>query len=268
MRPATRPIKRITQPIPLNSSRQFEFSWPAIVEGPGWTYEPYDSLEAQQRARGQLHRLCALLTVLFDGLPWLLEWSPETAPPSPYSLDMRDGLFEDSGPNIPFDRSPVEVPAWLGTAWDAIASNRPLEQALDLYYEGAQIKDAHPSMALLAFVGTIESLARAGRERCSCCSQYLGSTRRFKDALAEVLTPREAVELGSLYEMRSKTAHAGTLFGFEATFNVIGHPRFIPPDGQFEALRLTTEAKRAAGLLLVRRFNEAAETDTASHQRS
>jgi hypothetical protein len=147
----------------------------------------------------------------------------------------------------------------MGPAWSALDTDRGLDQALALYYEGAQLRGAHPSIALVALVGSIESMASTKLERCECCDQLKGSTRRFREALAEVLTDPEAEELGRLYASRSKTAHAGKLFGFEATFNIGDHSHFIPREGPLDfVFRLTYEAQHAAGLLLVRRFEEAA----------
>lgn len=260
VRPASRAIKRSPRQIPWSPFRSMARSWPSVVEGLGWTYDWRDSLRAQQRARGQLHRLCALLTVVFDGVPWQLEWEPSMAPPAPWLLDVRDELLDAEVPEVPFDRRPIEVPGWVGLAWSALGADHGLDQALALYYEGAQLRVSHPSIALVAFVGTIESVARTALERCQCCGQWKGSTRRFKEALAEVLTTQESEELGRLYDSRSKTAHAGKLFGFEATFNVGDHGHFIPRDGPLDfALRLTYLAQHAAGLLLVRCFEEAAE---------
>ncbi len=120
-----------------------------------------------------------------------------------------------------------------------------------------------PSMALIAFIGSIEVLASGELERCAACGQLTGSTRRFKTALAEVMTAEEAADLGGLYDRRSKTAHAGHLFGFETTFNLQDHQRFIPRQGQLEfTIRLISEARRASGTLLVRRFEEVAAKES------
>ncbi len=260
VRPASRPIKRAPRPIPWNPSRQIAYCWPAVVEGLGWTYELHNSLRAQQRARAQLHRLCALLTVMFDGVPWRLEWEPNMAPPAPLSLDVRDELLDTTATDFPVGRMPIEMSSWIGPAGSALDSDPGLEQALALYYEGTQLRGAHPSIALIALVGSIESLARTKLERCQCCDQVKGSTKRFKAALAEVLTEQEADELGRLYGSRSRTAHAGELFGFETTFNVGDHSHFIPREGQLDfVFRLTYQAQHAAGLLLVRRFEEEME---------
>jgi hypothetical protein len=257
LRPASRAIRRSPRQIPWSPSRPIANAWPAVVEGSGWTHDWRNSLRAQQRARGQLHRLCALLTVVFDGVPWRPEWEPGSTPPG--YLDVPDALLDADAPDLPFSQRPIEMPSWIDAAWSALDADPGLDQALALYYEGAQLRGAHPSIALVALVGSIESLARTELVRCQCCDQLKGSTRRFKEALAEVLTDQEAEELGRLYASRSKTAHAGKLFGFEATFNVWDHNHFIPREGRLDfTMRLTYEAQHACGLLLVRRFEEAA----------
>jgi hypothetical protein len=257
LRPASRAIRRSPRQIPWSPARPIANAWPAVVEGSGWTPDWQNSLRAQQRARGQLHRLCALLTVVFDGVPWRLEWDPSAAPPG--YLDVPDWLLDADAPDLPFSQRSIEMPNWINAAWSALDADRSLDQALALYYEGSQLRGEHPSIALVALVGSIESLARTELERCQCCDQLRGSTRRFKEALAEVLTDQDAEELGRLYASRSKTAHAGKLFGFEATFNVWDHNHFIRREGRLDfTMRLTYEAQRAGGLLLVRRFEEAA----------
>jgi len=118
LRPAFRAIRRSPRQIPWSPSRPIANAWPAVVEGSGWSYDWQNSLRAQQRARGQLHRLCALLTVVFDGVPWRLEWEPGWTPPG--YLDVPDALLDGDAPDLPFGQRAIEMPRWIDAAWSAL----------------------------------------------------------------------------------------------------------------------------------------------------
>jgi hypothetical protein len=86
----------------------------------------------------------------------------------------------------------------LGRAWIVRQNPGMVEgDALGAHYEGILIKDAHPSIALLALVSAIEVVGqkRLHIERCKCCRQVTENAERFRQALMLVVSEEEATAL-------------------------------------------------------------------------
>jgi hypothetical protein len=104
-----------------------------------------------------------------------------------------------------------------------------LSAALDAYYEAVRLTPEHPSVAYVTYVAAIEAVgARSvALTRCTCCENCritTGAVRRFRTALRTVLSARQTKAVAEeAYELRSATAHVGTLHGIEAQY---GHHEF------------------------------------------
>jgi hypothetical protein len=63
-----------------------------------------------------------------------------------------------------------------------------LHRAFLMHHEGLLVVREHPSLGLLSFIASIETLAamRETLERCAECKVVIGSTARFKRAIATV----------------------------------------------------------------------------------
>jgi hypothetical protein len=98
-----------------------------------------------------------------------------------------------------------------------LADNRKPRDFLNAYYEGLLLLDKHPSLALIAFVATIEAIGEklVRSERCSSCGTVLRSGDRFRTALRLAVSEPEAKILEKVYGPRSRTAHSGRLHGSE-----------------------------------------------------
>jgi len=234
--------------------------WPIRVTGSVSCYSwEEDGTEA---VAARLRYLVELLTLAFD--------VPMDVRVGPYDPTVPEGGEEDlvvpgiRNPTLPEDHpwaansGPTEVPEWVTDALDGkTKTNTTVRQALAAHYEGMQLKSDHPSMALLAFVASIESLAtpRKGLPRCGECDAVLESGKRFRDALAGVLSPDEVVLVGNAYNRRSRTVHDGRLHGSE---DVLGMPPLagfysgLSPGVRFELGTVDLAAKASRELLLAR----------------
>jgi len=204
-------------------------SWPIVVNG---TNVGYNWHVASLTATHDLYRLCALLSVAWKQC-WVLregprpdEWGTVVIPeqvPWQVSAFPRDDVPQ---------RQPLRVPTWLASAWSALDRDSKLVDALAAYFEGLQPQEDHPSFALIASVASIEAIGARlyDLQRCDTCNSAVGSAERFRRALRLVRAEDDAKALSKAYSNRSKTAHAGRLYGSENVFGAFPVGRIFSPD--------------------------------------
>jgi hypothetical protein len=221
---------------PSFSSRVVFQSWPVIVEGMASGYNWYPAQEAATR---DLNRLCALLTVAF-GRTWTVRQGPAMVEEGEAQIVIPEyGRFEEHHGDSDLAHDDVSVPSWLSSAWDVAVGEQLASDALGAYYEGMLLRDAHPSIALLAFVAAIEAVGqkRLPAERCECCNAVTNSGERFRQALILVVSEDEATTLKRMaYGPWSRTVHAAKLHGREAVRGAVstGSLFGIEPSYRFE----------------------------------
>jgi hypothetical protein len=208
---------------------------PIIASGQISTYDWDQVVPVAQYC---LRRVCAVLTLYPGGL-----WIPRSQPRQ--LIDDHDGLkvpaVAGSVPQTP--NLPPEVPEWLGTipadtpvfelpnwiesAWGALDADEGLATAVNAYYEARRLEQGHPSVAFATYVAAIEGFGArfVPEERCDCCDECKQpkpfAHRRFRRALKTVMTNRELRQFELDYELRSSTAHTGSLFSSE---HIFGYP--------------------------------------------
>lgn len=240
--------------------------WPIRVTGTVSCYS-WDKDGAETTAP-QLRYLVELLTLAFD--------CPMEVRVGPYEASIRvvgeDDLVVPGlrAPTVPEDHpwrsgieAPTKVPEWLTEALDGRVDTTT-RRALSAHHEGMLLKSDHPSMALLAFVSAIEALAvpRKGLPRCSECRMVLDSGKRFREALATVLSPADVESIANAYDRRSRTVHDGCLHGLEEVLGMYPIPQLFAPelsrvDFELGTVRLAAQASRK---LLLTRFGAPANS--------
>jgi hypothetical protein len=203
------------------SSWSMHRSVPIRVTG---TSRGYSWGVASVQAGRDLRTLCGLLSLAWNcaaftvrEAPAPLEWGPRLVPPHPpWYAEPSQPL--PAGANALPGEAAV-VPEWLGGAWPRLETNRWMLDALDAFLEGMYSEQAHPSLAVVSYTASMETVADRIFElpHCPRCRGRKGIARSFRAALRLVLEEGEALELDAVYTDRSKTVHAGRLHGGETT---------------------------------------------------
>lgn len=212
---------RFSEPGPSSSpglnSWSTSVTIPLLVRGVAKSY----SWEAASLiAARDLRRACALMSLVsyapftIREAPAPLEWGERQVPNHPPWYRLPEELPGDSEIQA---GDPITVPPWLSGGWNRVDDRQALAASLDMYLEGSELRVAHPSMAAVAYTASIEAIAGLNRKpvRCEKCKTPLGIAQAFRDTLRIVLPEDEAAELDNIYGFRSKTVHAGRLYGAE-----------------------------------------------------
>lgn len=200
---------------PSLSGGSLSASVPILVKGshPGYSWD-----EAEVLAARDLQRACGLLSVAWGVCvairqsPAPLEWGVRTIPEDASNLP---GIFSCStATDITVDR---QIPTWAEEAWIVISKSPRLGDAIGAFHEGMQVEYSHPSLALVAFIASVEaiSLMLFHEDRCQECKTHRYLRAKFTETLKLVLREDEAAELATAYSPRSKTLHRGQLHGYE-----------------------------------------------------
>jgi hypothetical protein len=200
-----------------------DLSFPVKVDGNSQGYDWHAALELVNR---DLNRLCAILSVAFNA-NWMIRHAPNLKVFfGEFSLPAArfDILGRYSNSDLPLED--LTAPSWLEEAWQRLDQDEALATSLHAYHQGLGLEETVPSFALVAYVGSIESLGSIldSPKPCETCQNVPGAARRFRNALKLVLSPKDAQALyKQVYPDRSKTAHEGRLHGGEIT----GEARYI-----------------------------------------
>jgi len=222
-----------------------------VVHGasPGQTF-----FEAQSEAARQINRLCAVLSVAWDGA-WAVRQTPGSFPLDPSGLPRTRVQAEP--PNRPEARPTVEVavPDWTESALNRLDGDPKLLEATLAHHHGLMMEERHPSYALLAYVAVIEGFGAryVDLTPCPSCPAKTGSSKRFRTALRLVCSEEEVTQLRRTYEARSKTAHEGHLHGGEDLAGAIMSMRVVATEDWrlFRMLNVMPLRKASRDLLLL-----------------
>ncbi|GHS86706.1 hypothetical protein AGMMS50218_07090 [Actinomycetota bacterium] len=239
---------------PSMSSWSVHRSTPMIVSGRS---RGYSWQAASLTAARDLRTLCGLLSIAWDcDLEVLegaapLEWGARHVPARPPWFSAPVGVVEPTRDEHPGD--PVTVPEWTEGAWGRAAANARLTSAIDAYLEGAYAAQRHPSLAVVAYIASIETIADLRFKRSTCAECGSGDiARSFRTIIREVLDETEAAQLDTVYTARSKTVHAGRLHGGETLPGVFQVGFWSNRETQDFRWRALWSLKRAARLVLER----------------
>jgi hypothetical protein len=230
--------------------------WPILAEG---SHVGYSWNAASKKVAFDLHRVCSLLSVALDvcavvrEAPAPRQWGIRKAPPRLSWQKENDFLSAQAAHAA---SAPVQVfPVDLVSSWDEMTSRPWLAHAIGAYHEGLLTDSTHPSLALIAYVAAIESVANRlfTQSRCPTCNAQEQVAGRFRAALKLVLDESEAERLGGAYNPRSLTVHQGRLHGFETVPGSAGFGFHNPEHGFFVTVRQMRRAARELLLLALRR---------------
>lgn len=217
-------LEWIATSMPSLFSRQGFGWWPVIVHGES---VGFDWFKAGQVAARDLRRLCGLLSIATERA-WTLRQAPAHPVPDEIELPAVAPWSPTSDPVVPdTPGKTVPLPDWATQAWSRVESDPDLEGTLSSHLEGLLMEATHPSFAMVAFVGAIETLGARVTAEAS-------SRKRFQAALSMVVAADEAKRLTEAYGRRSGTAHAGKLYGSEGVFNFLSYPSMFLPDPAFQ----------------------------------
>jgi hypothetical protein len=186
-------------------------------------------------------------------------------------LETPERPWWDKSPETPdedqtnsFERK--NVPDWLDAAWSILDGDPSIEDALLVYHQGLILQqEDRESFAMIAFVASIEAIGlKLGRlERCSKCGTMIGSSRRFRQALALVVPDEERRKTLAkmVYDQRSTTAHRGRLHGTEAAPGTLAWAAgsFLARDPVWEFTSRLHQIRTASRNLLLRVLRERLE---------
>lgn len=194
-------------------------SVPLLVQGES---SGYDEGSAREQAAVCVHRLAAMLSVAWSDC-LVVRSSPELLDRGGGSVPSRLG-WQSSGPSDLLctelgDFEHADWPSWIDSAWDLLEDGSILDRSLAAFHEGLLVMQEHPSLAMVSFVASIETLGEVfyKREKCEECQSSPGFRALFQAALELVIEPWEAKSLKSTYNRRSRTVHSGRFYGGERT---------------------------------------------------
>jgi hypothetical protein len=205
--------------LPSFSSAGSGVSWPILVEG---RHTGYNWTAALEKAAFDLHRLCALLSLVLGEClvvreaPAPIAHGVRKAPSRVWWQHWTEDLDASAAPE---PRNVKTIPDWASTAWQQMNSRPQLGRAVAVHHEGLRAQFEHPSLALVAFIASIEAIANLlfREDRCPECKGHKDVAARFRATLRRVATDEEARRLGAAYSRRSRTVHQGWLYGGETT---------------------------------------------------
>ena len=225
-------------------------TFPITASGEVFTY---DWRRGQEVAQSHLVRVCALLSLTTGSI-----WAPRTlprvlggpgmpleipavSPTTPHAATLPPTESEPWDGAIPENAGTFNPPEWLSNSWEVLMRQPMVLQAVHSHYEAMRAMHAHPSIALMLFVATIEGAGKplVPEEWCEshpeCPHSKPYTSKRFYKALRTVFSRREADRLRRVYETRSRTGHEGSLFGTERTLGLAPMALFgLPAESTFD----------------------------------
>jgi hypothetical protein len=133
-------------------------------------------------------------------------------------------LPDAHGSELPEPQNVKPLPDWLPEAWTAMQARPAVGHAVDAHHEGLRAQVEHPSLALVAYIASIEAVSNMvfKRERCPECNTVTGVAAGFRETLKLVTDDATAKWLGTKYGPRSDTVHRGHLHGAETVRGAFG----------------------------------------------
>lgn len=246
-------------------------SWPVIASGTVCSYDPF---AADLKAKFDVHRACALLTLLWDER-WVPRICPQVPLPSwprrPLQVPQHVGNWgQEQDSSLPEDfntydgREPaLVIPEWAEGAWAALDADPVLATAVSAHYEARSLDYDHPSAAFLAYVAAVEGVGTKLVELTECekCKSQKGAGRRFREALKTVMTNSQVRKLLYAYDVRSATAHSGAQFGTE---EMLGHGWMSPYEYNLRdafSMNLVSQIRKASRRVVTRALMNALGVD-------
>jgi hypothetical protein len=221
-----------TNPMSPHSS-QVMISWPVHLSG---TARGRDWWAATRKATYDIRQACALLSLAYDQC-WIPRRQPQDPNMSEFQFPVTEKFVEEiHGSENYEDLSPLPQVPWFDGAIQNLQDDQRLSDALIAFHESMILAPNHPSVAVVLLVAAIESIGvKYGElERCECGKSELGYADRFRAMLRKVLYPAEARKVARVYENRSGTAHAGTLYGHDRRLGLGGPSSIFSVDPEHE----------------------------------
>jgi hypothetical protein len=228
--------ERMPPQLPSFSSTGSGVSWPILVEA---RHTGYNWAAALQKAAFDLHRLCALLSLVL-GECLVVREAPAPVTDgvrrAPNRVWWQHWPEDFDASTAPEPRNVKTIPDWVSSAWQQMNDRPQLGHAVAVHHEGLRVQFEHPSLALIAFVASIEAVANLlfRDDRCPECGAHKDVAARFRAALRLVATDEEARRLGTAYSPRSRTVHQGRLHGGETTPGMFNFSWGIDPIREFD----------------------------------
>jgi hypothetical protein len=226
-----------TEPRQLTGYLEHE-TWPIIVEG---TTPISRHLEHDIDTAGRVVRAAVLVSLAW-GEPWAVRSAPfrstaippAVAPswPSPPSAFPEEPhalqLINAYGDEMP----PQSLPGWLQGGWSKTKIDPTLWRAALTWHEGLIMQSEHPSFSAIAFISAVETLASSEWAKARL-EIPKGSKARVKVMLESVTDAGIGPIIDTMYNSRSKTAHEGRLFAYEASRGAFSAltPKTVEIDG-------------------------------------
>jgi len=153
---------------------------------------------------------------------------PRRDPPA-YSRFMAASPFWRGSADADLGRSDEELPTWIPAVWDIITADQELAAAASFWHQGLLATARHPSLALVAYIASIEQTAR-WLESGGHLAKSKGARQRVDAAIALVASDGERMVLSPVYRIRSGTAHGAALHSTETVLGAYFSLNYMPGD--------------------------------------
>lgn len=213
-------------------------TWPIIVEGK----TPISKhLEHDIETAGRVVR-CAVLVSLAWGEPWTVRSAPFRSTAIPPAVAQSWPTPPSAFPEEPHALQPIKaygdefppqsLPSWLQDAWWKTKLDATLWRAALTWHEGLIMQSEHPSFSAIAFISAVETLASSEWAK-SRLEIPKGSKARVKMMLDSLTDASVEPIIDTMYDSRSKAAHEGRLFAYEASRGAFSAltPQTVEMDG-------------------------------------
>lgn len=184
-----------------------------------------------------------------------VRWADAPGPVSGYTYRWRTA-HEDAGPLSISSMTPQLIPERLPNAERKAVSLPWLRRALLMHHEALSLQRQHPSVALVAFISAIETIAANDRDpvRLAQRRHAKRDAERFAVAIAGVVSDEQADHLVDAYTHRSRTVHSSELHGTELDYGGWGRMSLYLPTTTLQFEAGTVLAAKEASRTLLRRM--------------
>ncbi|TWD81665.1 hypothetical protein FB561_2785 [Kribbella amoyensis] len=214
----------------------------------------------------RMRQLTALLSLVWDS-PWTIREGPRESyiKSGDFAGPLMGHGWRAASDDAYASGEPIEVPPWLARGEEYLRSKPRIRHALFMHHEGLSIEPDHPSLALVCYTATVETVAQIDKkpEKCAHCGSTLSSRRRFEDAVKLVLADDQAASLAAAYVQRSRTVHQGRLHGTEHRMGSWGPMSLFLGDPAFDfEMGTVRTAKYASRWLILEQLRPVIDEDS------